>query len=166
MHPLSTSIPISTDSTFVMISKLSKFCVLNLSLQFTLYVCLCLNGACHQKFQLNSKCWTFSIPHNFSCFFQFTCQVVQFHHVEDVLWGLSKIINAAERLTEEKNEGGSGKESACNAGDRGSVPELERSSGEVNGNPPQYSCLGNPMDRGAWGTTVHGVAKSWTWLGD
>ena len=38
--------------------------------------------------------------------------------------------------------------------------------GESNGNPLQYSCLGNTMDRGAWWTTVHGVAKSWTWLSD
>ena len=38
--------------------------------------------------------------------------------------------------------------------------------GEGNGNPLQYSCLENPMDRGAWQATVHGVAKSWTWLSD
>ena len=46
-----------------------------------------------------------------------------------------------------------------NAGDTGTIPGLERSPGEGNGNPPQYSCLGNPMDRGAWQATVHGVAK-------
>ena len=46
------------------------------------------------------------------------------------------------------------KESACNAGDPGSIPGLEISLGEGNGNPLQYSCLGNPMDRGAWRTTV------------
>ena len=43
-----------------------------------------------------------------------------------------------------------GKESACNAGDLGSIPGSGRSSGEGNGNPIQYSCLENPMDRGAW----------------
>ena len=43
-----------------------------------------------------------------------------------------------------------GKESACNAGDPGLVPGLGRSPGEGNGNPLQYSCLENPMDRGAW----------------
>ena len=43
-----------------------------------------------------------------------------------------------------------GKESACNAGDPGSIPGLGRSSGEANDNPLQYSCLGNSMDRGAW----------------
>ena len=44
-----------------------------------------------------------------------------------------------------------GEESACNAGDPGSIPGLGRSSGEGNGNPCQYSCLENPVDRGAWG---------------
>ena len=48
-----------------------------------------------------------------------------------------------------------------NAGDVGSIPRLGRSPGEGNGNPLQYSCLENPMDRGAWRATVHGVAKSW-----
>ena len=44
----------------------------------------------------------------------------------------------------------------------GSIPGLGRLSGEGNGNPLQYSCLENPMDRGAWWSTVHGVVKSWT----
>ena len=52
-----------------------------------------------------------------------------------------------------------GKESACNAGDLGSIPRSERSPGEGNGNLLQYSCLENPMDRGAWHATVHGVAR-------
>ena len=55
-----------------------------------------------------------------------------------------------------------GKESASNAGDWGSIPGLGRSPGEENGNPLQYSCLENPMDRGAWQATVHGIAKSQT----
>ena len=56
--------------------------------------------------------------------------------------------------------GSDGKESAYNVGDSGSVPGLERSSGEGNGNPPQYSCLENSMDKeGCW-ATVHGVAES------
>ena len=50
-------------------------------------------------------------------------------------------------------------EPACNAGDPGSIPALGRSPGEGNGNPLQYSCLENPMDRGAWRATVHGVAN-------
>ena len=57
--------------------------------------------------------------------------------------------------------GGSyGKESACNAGDLGLNPGLERSPGEGDGYPLQYSCLENPMDREAWWATVHGVQKS------
>ena len=52
-----------------------------------------------------------------------------------------------------------GKESARNAGDLESIPGLGRSPGEGNGNPFQYSCLENPMDRGAWQTTVRGVAR-------
>ena len=51
------------------------------------------------------------------------------------------------------------KESACNAGDPGSVARLERSPGERNGNSLQYSCLGNPMDRRAWRATGHGIAE-------
>ena len=59
--------------------------------------------------------------------------------------------------------GGSvGKESACNAGDSGSILRSGRSPGEGNGNPLQYSCLGNRMDRHAWQATVHAVAESQT----
>ena len=60
-------------------------------------------------------------------------------------------------------------ESACSTGYAGatdSIPGLERSPGEGNGNPLQYSCLENLMDRGAWRTTVHGVTKSRTQLSD
>ena len=53
-----------------------------------------------------------------------------------------------------------GKESACSAGDLGSIPGLGRSPGEGNGNPLQYPCLENFMDRGAWWAAVHGVAQS------
>ena len=54
----------------------------------------------------------------------------------------------------------------ANAGDTGSIAGLGRSPGKGNGNPPEYSCLENPTDRGAWWATVHGVAKSWTRLSD
>ena len=54
----------------------------------------------------------------------------------------------------------SAKEATCQAGDVGSIPRLRRFPGEENGNPLLYSCLGNPLDRGAWQATVHGVAKS------
>ena len=54
----------------------------------------------------------------------------------------------------------SGKESTCQAGDLDSTSGLGRSPEEGNSNPLQYSCLGNPMDRGAWLSIVHGVAKA------
>ena len=49
--------------------------------------------------------------------------------------------------------------SVCSAGDPGLIPGSGRSPGEVNGNPFQYSCLENPMDKGAWQSAVHGVAR-------
>ena len=52
------------------------------------------------------------------------------------------------------------KESSANTGDVGSIPGSGRSPGEGNGDPLQYSCLGNPMDRGAWQATVHGITES------
>ena len=55
--------------------------------------------------------------------------------------------------------GSDGKESACNAGDLDSIPESGRSPVEGKGYPLQYSCLGNPMNRGAWWVTVHGAAR-------
>ena len=58
----------------------------------------------------------------------------------------------------------SGKEPACNTEDASSIPGLGRSPGEWNGNPFQYSCLGNLMDRGAWQAIVPGVSKSQMWL--
>ena len=52
----------------------------------------------------------------------------------------------------------------ANAGDTSLIPGLGKSPGEGNGNPLQYFCLDNPMDRGPWRATVHGVKKSWTQL--
>ena len=65
--------------------------------------------------------------------------------------------------------GSVGKESACSAGDAGDlglIPGSGRPPGGGNGNPLQYSCLENPMDRGSWGATVHGAKKSQTRLRD
>ena len=62
--------------------------------------------------------------------------------------------------------GSDGKESACNAGDLGSIPGLGRFPGEGNGYPLQYSCLENCMDRGAGQAVVHGVTKIQTQLSD
>ena len=59
-----------------------------------------------------------------------------------------------------------GKSSACNAGDLGSIPGSRRSPGEGNDNPLLYSCLENPIDRGAWRAIVHGVTKSRTQMSD
>ena len=69
--------------------------------------------------------------------------------------------------TQQDFPGGSdGKASVYNAGHPGSIPRLGRSPGEGNGNPLQYYCLENPMNRGAWQATVRGVAKSRTRLSD
>ena len=74
-----------------------------------------------------------------------------------------KILTFSHHFIKKGFPGGlDGKESACKAGDLGSVPGLGRSPGEGNGYPLQYSCLENFMDRGA----CHGVAKSWTQLSD
>ena len=62
--------------------------------------------------------------------------------------------------------GSDGKESACNSRNLGSISGLGRFPGEGKGYPLQCSCLENPMDRGAWWVTVHGVTKSWTQLSD
>ena len=78
---------------------------------------------------------------------------------------LSRMIAAVINFLVRAQCGGSdGKESTHNAGDLGSVPGLGRSPGEGDGSPLQCSCLGNPMDRGAWRAAVHGVAKSRTQL--
>ena len=58
--------------------------------------------------------------------------------------------------------GSEGKESACNGGDLSLIPRLGRSPGEENGNPLQYSCLEDSMDRGAWQATIQGITNSWT----
>ena len=60
--------------------------------------------------------------------------------------------------------GSDGKESACDVGDPHLIPGSGRFSGDRHGNPLQYTCLENFMDREAWWATVHGVSKSWTRL--
>ena len=59
----------------------------------------------------------------------------------------------------ESSRSSAGKESGCNAGDMGSIPVSGRSLGEGKGNPLQYPCLENPMDRGAWRASAHGVTR-------
>ena len=85
---------------------------------------------------------------------------------------LFKVINLLEHAVGELgdeisfDDGSEDKASACHVGDPGLIPGLGRSPGEGNGNPLQYSCLENPMDRGAWWAAVHRVTKSWTRLSD
>ena len=69
---------------------------------------------------------------------------------------------SARNAYEELPCGSQGKESACNVGDLDLIPGFGRSPGEGNGNPLQYSCLDNSMNRGAWQATVYGVSRSWT----
>ena len=77
------------------------------------------------------------------------------------------VVKYLENIGQKKITSGSEvKASACNAGDLGSIPGSGRSPRGGNGNPLQYSCLENPMDRGAWWATVHGVTKSQTRLSD
>ena len=91
---------------------------------------------------------------------------------EDIGWFYEDLQDLLELTPKKKKDilfiiisfphGSDDRESACNAGDPGSTPALGRSPGEGNGYPLQYSCLENPMDRGAWRATVPGVMKSWT----
>ena len=70
------------------------------------------------------------------------------------------MIQLPEAITEKGFPGGSdSKESACSAGDLGLIPGLGRSPGGGHGNPLQYSCLENPMDRGAWRAIIHEVTE-------
>ena len=94
------------------------------------------------------------------------------HSIQAVIYNESLEFNkknksACQHISIESFTGGShSKESACNAGDWGLIPELGRPPREGNGNPLQYPSLENPMDRRAWRAPVHGVAKSWTPLSD
>ena len=77
---------------------------------------------------------------------------------------LSEVIQLLIRMKNLKSSflgGSDGKESSCNVGDVGSIPQSGRSPGEENGNPLQHSCLGNLMDRGDGQATVHGAAETW-----
>ena len=82
---------------------------------------------------------------------------------------MSKANNAAIYKLWAFPGGSDGEESVCNAGDPGSIPGSERSPGGGNGNPLQYSCPENSMDRGSWRATQSqsmGVSKNWTRLND
>ena len=94
------------------------------------------------------------------------------HTSNQILYVNDRICDLAAKMAEDTEHlvtlnsqknftiGGSvGQESACSAGDQGLIPGLGRSPGEGNGSPLQYSSLQNPMDRGAWWATVHGVIR-------
>ena len=86
-------------------------------------------------------------------------------HIEVHFW--NTMVHLGQLVYHRGLSGGSdGKESNCNAGDLGSIPGFGRSPGGGHDKSLQHSCLENSMDRGAWWATVHGVAKSWTWLSD
>ena len=74
-----------------------------------------------------------------------------------VKWSNKGIVETSNNMLDLR--GSDGKASACSAGDPGSISGSGRSPGEGNGNPPQYSCLENSMDRGTWWATVHGITK-------
>ena len=80
----------------------------------------------------------------------------------------AKVAHLIRNLGKGKNfpSSSDSKESSCNAGDLGSIHGWGRPLGEGHGNPLQYSCLGNPTDRGAWWATVYGVTKNRTQLSD
>ena len=94
----------------------------------------------HSPFVSRNTASIFLRAHHFCTFTQLVLWLAPFH-----VSGLPWSSNA--------------KESACNAGDPGLSPGVGRSPGEGNGNPLQDSCLENPMDRGAWCATVHGLTK-------
>ena len=90
-------------------------------------------------------------------------------HASTPAWALPTVfilehLHALWVLLRDFPGGSDGKESACNAGDLDSIPGSGRFPEEGNGNPLQYSCLENSMDRGAWQATVHGVTMSQTRL--
>ena len=106
------------------------------------------------------------IPLLLSLFFFFTSHLLHvsitpdfnfffFHTLHPRIWGFSGGTAVKYPLANTED-----------AGDPGSIPGLGRSPGDGNGNSCQHSCLGTPIDRGAWQATVHGVSKSWTWLRD
>ena len=86
----------------------------------------------------------------------------QFHIYVNIAVPPSILIPCIKLTHQGFPDGSGGKESACNAGDRDSIPESGRSPGERNGNPLQYPCLENSMDKGAWWATVYGVPKRGT----
>jgi len=122
---------------------------------------------------LLAQTWTSSSE----CSFRFSCMIFSLVLIESTtdcllssLLGISTIwleiyliMHLANYLRTSHSSGSDGKESVCDAGNPGLIPGSGRSSGKGNGNPLQYSCLENSMDREAWQATVLEVAKNQTW---
>ena len=95
---------------------------------------------------------------NMPCAKQVRSHALWFHG--DLIWLMAETLSGLYTDLRKDFPGGSdSKESACNAGDQGSIPGYGRFPGEGNGNPHQYSCLENPMDRGAWQAILYRVTK-------
>jgi len=106
--------------------------------------------------------YVISIPHSLSFALRGVKRTDLLHVTSEPLWHgillmVSILVNSSPDAV---------KTPPANAGDAGSIPGWGRFPVGGNGNPLQYSCLENPMDRGAWRTRVHGVMKSWTQLSD
>ena len=111
--------------------------------------------------------WSLSVKYKLTCSFnKFLCSWFNYatlplfytHHIPGFIFAMVIIIGLPYSSD--------GRESACNTGNLGSIPRSGRSPGEGNGNPLQYSCLENLMDRGVLQVIVHGVTKSQTQLND
>ena len=176
------------DSPYHFAQALSEICCYlskpqeSLGHSLSLFHVLC--GSCNlQRIYVTSKGnHSLSFGENPSCLSYCSVQSLCFSD-ENAVWKTSdKYTDAENKWADPKGKRGEtngrqidiyirlcssdGKEFACNAGDPGSIPGSGRSPGEGNGNLLQYSCLENPMDRGAWWAVVHGVAKSQIRLSD
>ena len=113
----------------------------------------------------SSECHYFICPQNKGLLFQLLTLwkfvYVNLFLIYLLLWGTNMLraLSSGSTLFHESIWWHIGKDSTCSAGDSGLIPGLGRSPGEGNGNPLQYSCLGDPLDRGAWWTIVRGVAE-------
>ena len=103
------------------------------------------------------------VQNSFSSLFRFGCWIIEFNS-EFSFFFIAKPIAVIFSVIVVFPIVSVIKSPPANARDVGLIPGLGRSPREGNGNPLQYSCLENPMDRGAWWATIHRVTKSWTWM--
>ena len=115
---------------------------------------------CNQSWELFSSCKTGTLVPLSSSFYFSSHQLLAAFIVCSVSMNVTTLIpHKASMVTHLVKNLPAMQETVCNAGDLGSIPGLGRSPGEGNGNPLQYSCLGNPLDRGACWAAVHGVTR-------